>query len=457
MKHLLILSLMLACATMHAASPEDIVPRPRSIETAKGAMRVAGVSIKCDPRMDSTGFLAVSRFAADLSLACGKTCAVSSPVGIGASVGSGEAKGLIFLIDLSLQPEEYRISVKPRHATISASSSEGIIHSLQTLKQLLPESVRAGVPDEKARWVLPCCEISDGPEFGWRGLMLDCSRHFWSTDEIKRCLDLMEAFKLNRFHWHLTDDQGWRIEIKSLPLLTQIACWREGTATSDDPASSDHVRYGGYYSQDEIREIVRYAADRGITVVPEISMPGHFLAALSAYPETGCTGGPYAAATGWGVSDQLICAGKEESYAFLESVISEVAGLFPSEYVHVGFRDCLLGEWEKCPDCQKMIGTLGLHGDGRRSAEEQLLGYFKARVSTMLAAEGKKAIFCSGTAAADDGGAATMCGNGEYTEIHEDGRLAGLQTDIWTEYISSPEALEETLLGRLGPLSEAQW
>lgn len=462
-RRLLILALLLGCIPAAAASPGNIIPLPDSTALSRGSLRVSGIALKCDPRMDSTAVRAVTRFAAELSLACGRTCPVSSPVGIDASVENGNAKGMIFLLDRSLAPDEYRIETGSRRAVVYASGAEGFIHSIQTLKQLLPASLSGAEAAEGGRWALPCCTISDRPDYGYRGLMLDCSRHFWSTDEIRRCLDMMEKFKLNRFHWHLTDDQGWRIEIKPLPLLTSMGSWREGTETDGGPGSSDHVRYGGFYTQDDIRDIVSYAADRGISVIPEITMPGHFLAALSAYPETGCSGGPYQTATGWGTSSQLICAGKEQSYAFLETVISEVAGLFPSEYINIGCYDCPVSEWEECPDCQAKIAELGFGDGSGLSTEERLLGYFTERVVAMLAAEGKKAI-CRDEALEwtdpgflEDNGALIMRRNGNITEVSSGGEVIGLQEDIWTESISSPEQLERKLTEILPGLSEKQW
>lgn len=483
----LILATLLATAVSYASGLERITPNPLSAEMLKGGMRVAGVSVKCDPSIGASGVSAISRFAADLSLACGKTCVVSTPVGLAASVENGSAKGLVFLKDASMSDEQYSISIDHKIAVVTAGASEGIIHALQTLRQLLPESIRSGIPAEGDKWVLPCCIINDSPEFSYRGLMLDCSRHFWSTDQIKRCIDLMEAYKLNRFHWHLTDDQGWRIEIKSLPMLTQIACWREGTG--DANGAGGDMRYGGYYTQDEIREIVKYAADRGIETIPEISIPGHFLAALSAYPEIGCTKGPYQAATGWSTSDQLICAGNEESYVFLESVLAEVSALFPGKYIHLGGSDCITSQWEKCPECQARISGLGLHDGENGTAEQQLLAYFFDRVRQMLADNGKYAIcreevldwtepeVLAGT------NTVVMCGYGsaraekaaeygipvifsgsesgteasEHVEAEAYEATIGLQEDVWTEQITTGGQLEDELLERLRLLSEIQW
>ena len=221
---------------------------------------------------------------------------------------------------------------------------------------------------------------------------LDSARHFWSVDQVKRYLDVMAMYKLNRFHWHLTDDQGWRIEILSYPLLTQVGAWREGTMVGHDFSSNDHIRYGGFYTQDEIREVVDYAAARGITVVPEIDLPGHMLAALAAYPELGCSGGPYATWTRWGVSDQVLCVGRESTFRFLEAVLAEVAELFPGPYIHIGGDECPKGAWEQCPDCQAKIRELGLGGDARFSAEQRLQNYVTRRIQTYLASLGKQTI-----------------------------------------------------------------
>ena len=478
MKFPILFPLLLMCLTAHAGLPDEVVPRPRETQLLKGNLRVSKTSVKCDPAMDRTSVEAVSRFAADLSLASGRTCTVSSPIGLRASVEDGSAKGLVFLLDKGLQPEEYSISVNGRSAVVRASSAEGFVYSLQTLRQLLPESIFGG-DGEKDKWVLPCCEIRDSPQYGYRGLMLDCSRHFWSVDQIKLCLDWMEKFKLNRFHWHLTDDQGWRIEIEALPLLSNIASWREGTAVSGEPGSSDHIRYGGIYSKDDVREVISYAAARGITVVPEISLPGHALAALSAYPGIGCSGGPYSAAVDWNVDGEPICAGKQESYVFVQTVLDEVAALFPSEYIHIGASDCPLDEMESCPDCQAKIRELGISDRPGSSAEQQLLGYFVQRAAGILAADGKKAV-CREAAldwlsveqlkasgltlmCSDLGKGRQAAGNGIpviFTSLPSGsavGGVLGIQEDIWTDRISTPRELEDRLEQALPALSEKQW
>ena len=513
MKRLLaILSLCFFALCARANALEQIVPRPMSAELHKGSLRVSGIAFKCDPAFEAAALDAVERFAAQLGYASGKTCVTSSPLGLSEALAAGKLKGFVFLHDASLAPEAYSILVAPGHAVVRASGLNGVLYALQTLRQMLPAAIYGKHAAEKEKWVLPCCEIRDEPRFAYRGMHLDSSRHFWSVEEVKRYLDVMAMYKLNRFHWHLTDDQGWRIEIKAYPLLSQVSCWREGTMVGHDFSSNDGIRYGGFYTQDEIRDVVAYAAARGITVVPEVDLPGHMLAAMAAYPELGCTGGPYAAWTIWGVSDQVLCPGKEGTFRFLEAVLSEVAELFPGEYIHIGGDECPKSEWKKCPDCQALIQRLGIRGDERFSAEQYLQNYVTKRVQDFLATKGKKVIGWDeilegqlapgatvmswrGTAGAkqaaaqgfdailtptshcyfdylqsEDKASEPLGFNGVVTlekiysldplegiapeQAHH---ILGVQANLWTEYISTPEHLEYMLLPRLLALSEVQW
>ncbi len=506
----LLLCLPLVCA--RASVLDDIVPHPAKAELLKGSFRISGAAIKCDPAFDAATVEAVSRFAARLSYACGKTSPVSTPLGLRDALAGGKVKGLVILHDGSLADEAYSILVSPRNAVIRANGLNGVFYALETLRQMLPTAIYGNRQALNERWTLPCCLIEDAPRFAWRGMHLDSARHIWSIDEVKRYLDVMAMYKLNRFHWHLTDDQGWRIEIKSYPLLSQIACWREGTMVGRDFSSNDHIRYGGFYTQDEIREIVEYAAARGITVVPEVDLPGHMLAAMSAYPQLGCTGGPYAAWTIWGVSDQVLCVGKESTFTFLERVLAEVAELFPGEYIHIGGDECPKDEWKKCPDCQALIRRLGLKDDGRFTAEQYLQNYVTKRIQDYLATLGKKVIgwdeilegdlapgatvmswrgAAGGREAAARGFDAVMAPNshcyfdyyqaegGEGEPLGIGGfvpvekvysldplegiapehahHILGVQANLWTEYISTPEHLEYMLLPRMLALSEVQW
>ncbi len=385
-----IFCLLSLCA--RAGVLEDIVPRPAQAELHKGSLRVSGIAVKCDPAFGQDARDAVGSFASRLGFVSGKFCPFSTPPGLHEAVASGKVKGLLFLKDASFGPEAYGIDVQAGKAVVRASGLPGVLYALQTLQQMLPAAIYGKEIAEKEHWYLPCCTVRDEPRFAWRGMHLDCSRHFWQVDEIKRYLDVIAMFKLNRFHWHLTDDQGWRIEIEAYPLLSQIACWREGTMVGHDFSSNDHIRYGGFYTQDQIREVVAYAARRGITVVPEIDLPGHMLAAMSAYPELGCTGGPYAAWTKWGVSDQVLCVGKESTFDFLEAVLGEVAELFPGEYIHIGGDECPKAAWKECPHCQARIRELGLQDDGRFTAEQYLQNYVTKRIQDFLTTRGKKII-----------------------------------------------------------------
>ena len=513
MKRLLSLGLLcLFCFSARAGVLEDIVPRPAEASLLKGSVRISGLPFKCDPSFDATSRTAVSAFASRLAYVSGKSSPFSAPPGLGASVASGKARGVFFLRDAGLAPEAYSIEVASKSVVVRASGLQGVLYALETLRQMLPPAIYGEQVAWKERWVLPCCVIRDEPRFAWRGMHLDCSRHFWEVDEIKRYLDVMAMYKLNRFHWHLTDDQGWRIEIRSYPLLSQIACWREGTMVGRDFSSNDGIRYGGFYSQAQIREVVEYAAARGITVVPEIDLPGHMLAALSAYPELGCTGGPYAAWTVWGVSDQVLCVGKESTFDFLEGVLSEVAELFPGEYIHIGGDECPKDEWKKCPECQARIRELGLKDDGRFTAEQYLQNYVTKRIQDFLATKGKKVIGWDeilegelapgatvmswrGTDGAKQASAKgfdailTPTSHCYFDYVQSEDRSAeplgfggvvtlekiysmdplegiepsaarhilGVQANLWTEYISTPEHLEYMLLPRLLALSEVQW
>ena len=513
MKRLLLLGILcLLASSARAGALEDIVPRPAEVVPGSGSVRISGKPFKCDPAFGAETRAAVSAFAAHLGYVSGKSCPFSSPPGLDQAVASGKVKGALFLRDASLGPEAYVIEVASGRLVVRASGHSGIVYALHTLRQLLPAAIYGERAAEKENWSLPGCIIRDEPRFAWRGMHLDCSRHFWQIDEIRRYLDVMSMYKLNRFHWHLTDDQGWRIEIRSYPLLSQISCWREGTMVGHDFSSNDGIRYGGYYTQEQIREVVAYAAERGITVVPEIDLPGHMLAALSAYPELGCTGGPYVTWTRWGVSNQVLCAGKESTFAFLEAVLAEVAELFPGEYIHIGGDECPKDEWKTCPDCQARIRELGLHGNDRFTAEQYLQNYVTKRVQAFLATLGKKIIgwdeILEGELAP---GATVMSWRGttgaiqaaaegfdailtpvshcyfDYRQAEDpagepdsfDGvvtlekiysldplegvdpaqahHILGVQANLWTEYISTPEHLEYMLLPRLLALSEVQW
>ena len=247
-------------------------------------------------------------------------------------------EGIYFLPDPYIpgkSPERYQLTVERNRIVLAATCFEGFARGIQALRQLFPT---AAMQDVNTPLMLPCVTIRDEPRFGWRGLNLDCSRHFMEVEFIKKYIDLLAYHRMNVFHWHLTDDQGWRMEIPGYPRLTGIGAWRKGKGGTP---------YGGYYTADDIREVVQFAADRAVTVVPEIEMPGHSTAALAAYPELSCTGGPFEVATSWGIKKEVYCAGKEETFTFLQAVLDRVMELFPSPYIHIGGDECLKTRWKK--------------------------------------------------------------------------------------------------------------
>ena len=410
-----------------------------------------------------------------------------------------------------LDTEGYRICVTSDKIRIRANAYHGIFNGIQSLLQLIPLDTVAG---KKSRWEIGCIEITDKPRFAWRGLMLDVSRHFFTKQEVKRYIDLMAEYKYNVFHWHLTDDQGWRIEIKSLPRLTSVGAWRAprvGNWWERSPQSdADSLSYGGYYTQDDIREIVEYARTRYVTVVPEIDIPGHSMALLAAYPEVSCMGGPFCVNVGnpfYTKEENSLCVGKERTFALLDSIFGEIVSLFPSEYIHIGGDECYKGFWEQCPDCKRRMALEKLN------STTELQSYFVKRVASSIQRMGKivigwDEILQGGLAPeatvmswrGEEGGirAARMGhdvvmtpGNymyldfyqadpktqpyaiGGYTPvkkvysynpvpvdsltIDEQKHILGVQGNTWTEYIQTPEHLEYMMFPRALAVAEIGW
>ncbi|GAK52291.1 beta-hexosaminidase [Candidatus Moduliflexus flocculans] len=389
-----------------------------------------------------------------------------------------------------LGTEGYRLAIMPDAVKISAAAPAGIFYACQTALQLLPAN---------APRTLPCAEIEDAPRFRWRGMHLDVCRHFMPKEFIKRCLDLLARYKFNTFHWHLTEDQGWRLEINKHPKLTEIGAWR----------MENGERYGGFYTQDDAREIVAYAQERHITVLPEIEMPGHAVAALAAYPELSCSGGPFEVATTWGIFQDVYCAGNERVFTLLEDVFSEVFDIFPSQYIHIGGDECPKERWKTCHQCQARIQAEGLRN------EEELQSYFIKRIEKFLHANNRRLIgwdeILEGGLAPD---ATVMSWRGEQGGIEaarqghdvimtpqshcyfdhyqssdfanepkafslqpplpledvyayepipaelmpeEAAHVLGAQANLWTEYIPTTQQAEYMLLPRLCALSEVVW
>lgn len=285
-----------------------------------------------------------------------------------------------------MESEAYQLLVTESHISLLASSAVGLFYAIQTLRQLLPLVLENASASTDALWQIPVVSINDEPRFAWRGLHLDVGRHFYDIGFIKKFIDHMASYKYNIFHWHLTEDQGWRIEIKQYPKLTEIGSHRRETPLVSDRYQGDGKPYGGFYTQDEIREVVTYAATRHITIVPEIEMPGHALAALASYPDLGCVGEGYAVRTTWGIEPDVFCAGKEDVFTFLENVLSEVLTLFPSEFIHVGGDECPKERWKVCPDCQDRIQSEGL------ANEHELQSYFIRRMEKWINKQGRRLI-----------------------------------------------------------------
>ena len=413
--------------------------------------------------------------------------------------------------DAAMPADGYRLEITPGRAEIVAGSAAGAFYAVQTLRQLIPAAAYGAANVRAVE--LPVVTIEDKPCLGYRGMMLDVCRHFFTVDEVKEALDIMALHKLNVFHWHLTDDQGWRIEIKKYPKLTEVGSVRSRTLIGRDPGGEydenckfDETPYGGYYTQDEIRDIVDYAAKRFITVIPAIEFPGHAVGALASYPWLGCTGEQYEVRQTWDIDDRVFCIGKETTFEFIEGVLEEVVGLFPSEYIHIGGDECPTVMWEKCPHCKARMKAEGL----RRP--RQLQNYATARVEKFLNARKRRLIgwdeilegqapsdaivmswrgSAGGIKAAKLGHDVIMTPNshfyfdyyqsqdterepfaiGGYVPVSkvygydpydqldagERKAILGVQANLWTEYIASDDHLEYMLLPRLAALSEVQW
>ena len=411
------------------------------------------------------------------------------------------------IIDPKMNGDEaYSILVTPKGVEISGRTAAGVFFGIQTLRKSLPVGTAQAIN-------LPVVQSVSNPRFGYRGMHLDCSRHFFSVATVKRYLDIMALHGMNRLHWHLTDDQGWRVEIKKYPRLAEVGGWRNGTTLGHNSPVNDGIRYGGYYTQEEIRNIVRYAADRYITIIPEIDMPGHMLGALAAYPELGCTGGPYEVWGKWGVTDDILCVGKDHTLQFVKDVLDEVMQLFPGEYIHIGGDESPRVRWQECPLCQQRIKDLGIKSEGKKSAEALLQGWFTTQIQDYLAAHGRRIIGWDELLGCDvDPSATIMSWRGaepgaegaklghdvvmtpvgplyfdyyqtsntwneptafggcntlkkvyNFEPVAEDlpadkrHHILGAQANLWTEYVTCEPQVQYQVLPRMAALAEVQW
>ena len=296
------------------------------------------------------------------------------------------SNAIILAVDSTMgHPEGYKLQITPEKVLLTGGSEAGVFYGIQTIHKALPI-----LKDGKVAAALPACTVTDFPRFRYRGFMIDVGRHFFPVSYLKQMIDLMALHNINYFHWHLTEDQGWRIEIKKYPKLTEIGSKRDSTIIDWETKKFDGKPHSGFYTQDEAREIVRYAADRFITVVPEIDLPGHTTAALASYPELGCTGGPYKVLCSFGVFPDVLCAGNDQTLQFTKDVLDEIMDIFPSEYIHIGGDECPKSRWEKCPKCQAKIKELGIKALPKHSKENQLQTYFMSELEKEINAHGRR-------------------------------------------------------------------
>ncbi|MXV49694.1 family 20 glycosylhydrolase [Pedobacter sp. HMF7647] len=482
------------CFGQASKSLLSVIPQPVSITVGSGSFTInRSTVINLQPGVNRQSLVFFQRY-------------VESYAGYSLTVSNAfSGKNVISLrIDsnLAAQKEGYRLTVTPQLIELTGHDEAGVFYGLQTLIQLIHVSTNKMVS-------VPGCSITDYPRFSYRGMHLDVSRNMFPVSAIKKWIDVLALYKINTFHWHLTDDQGWRIEIKRFPKLQTISAYRDETLIGHKkelPRQFDGKRYGGYYTQEDAREIVRYAKERHITVIPEIEMPGHASAALTAYPNLGCNGGPYQTAKFWGIFDDVFCAGNDDTFNFLEQVLDEVIAIFPSEYIHIGGDECPKTRWKSCPKCQKRIS------DQHLKDEHELQSYFIQRISNYLLSKNRKII---GWDEIREGGLTTgatvMSWTGEeggiaaarlkhdvvmtpekyvyldyYQSLNPNEPLAaggylplskiysyepvpavlssedakyikGVQANVWTEYMSTIEHAEYMIFPRLLALAELGW
>ena len=377
----IILTALVSCSVPAEREAVSVIPQPQHMRIDEGSFAITrSVPLYLDevtPEMERIAAFLNER----LSTAAGFTLKVEE-----ADLRNTDKPGIWFL-NAGMPSEHYYLQVLPKRILIEYGDGAGAFYALQTLLQLLPTEIFADHRVRGVRWEVPCCDIEDAPRFAYRGMHLDCCLHFFEIDFLKRYIDIMALHKVNRFHWHLTEDQGWRLEIKKYPLLTEKGQWRKETVIGSLKSGIyDGIPHGGFYSQDEVRELVQYAAERYVTIIPEIEMPGHALAAIACYPELSCgLEDHYETATKWGVFKQVFCP-KEETFKFLEDVMDEVFELFPSKLVHIGGDECPKASWQKCPHCQALIRKLGLKD------EFELQSWFITRMEKYINSKGHEII-----------------------------------------------------------------
>ena len=479
-----------------------LIPRPVVVDARRGQFEIKRTTVLRAPAR----FSAVAhRFARDIANATDFDLTVAGP-------GAAPANSIIIRRDTTLGEEAYHLDVSGTSIIVRASAPAGAFYAFETIKQLLPADIYRSAPVKGAQWIVPAVHIEDAPRFGWRGMHLDVSRHFMPKEFVKKYIDLLARHKMNRFHWHLTEDQGWRIEIKKYPRLTEVGSCRDQTLVGPyvtDPAKRvfDGIKHCGFYTQDDIREVVAYASERFITIVPEIEMPGHAQAAIAAYPELGVRTDTTVGVLGvWGVSDFIFNA-NPSTISFLQDVLSEVLTLFPGPWIHVGGDEAVKTQWKASPQIQARIKELGLKD------EHELQSWFIRQMDAFLTARGRRLVgwdeilegglaenatvmswqgVKGGIAAAQAGHDVVMAPNSHTYFDHLQSRdrkkeplsiggflpldtvyafepipasltpeqakhVLGAQAQLWTEYLPDPKAVEYMMFPRMAALAEAVW
>ncbi len=382
----LVLCLLAIKVFAGSSSDLNLVPLPQTVVRLKGSFTVGEKTrILADKTAEKTAQYLAQRLRPSSGLAL--------PLEVHPSVEKPGRNTILLTTQgarADLGPEGYQLEATSGSVVIRAPTTAGLFFGVQTLLQLLPPEVFRSAPAQGVQWTLPCVRVEDVPRFAWRGMLLDVARHFFSKAELKQVIDSITLHKMNRLQLHLTDDQGWRLEIKRYPRLTEIGGWRKSIAFNLDPRSSTAYgpdgRYGGFYTQDDIREIIAYAETRHVTIVPELEMPGHASAALAAYPQYSCSGGPYSTDMSAGVFAGVYCAGNEATYEFIAGVLKEVSALFPGKYIHIGGDEVTKENWHGCAKCQDLMRRENL------KTEHELQSYFVRRVEKILNANGKQLI-----------------------------------------------------------------
>ena len=482
--------------------PINIIPMPASVEAKSGVFTIDKNTVFVVPIGADDVNVALKYLNDKLNNSAGFALASSS-------IKADKNAISVELTSDITNSEGYELSVTKSGISIKAQTANGVFYAMQSIRQMLPVAIENQQVTKNIALEVPCCEIKDAPRYAYRGLHLDVCRHFFDVAFVKKYIDIMAMQKFNRFHWHLTDDQGWRIEIKKYPKLTQIAAYRKETLIGsymNKPERYDGTRYGGFYTQEEIKDVVQYAKERFVTIVPEIETPGHALAALAAYPEFASTKGPFETGTRWGVYDDVFCP-KEETFTFLEDVWAETIALFPGEYVHIGGDECPKTRWKGSEFCQNLMKKEGLKN------EMELQSYFIRRMEKFINAKGKRLIGWDeilegglsdnatvmswrgtegGIAAAKQHHDAIMTPSpycyfdhyqskdkkneplaiGGFTDVEkvysydptpkelsadEAKHILGAQANLWTEYITSTKQLEYMAFPRAVALSEVVW